>query len=135
MYNELLHFCQSEMLPPRERKKLEKLLNELIKEVDKEIERYRVAESPWMEWKEEYVDQVPYVCGVYLFYDATCDLIYVGSAGAGMLGERIQKHWREPKWPGIAYFQWIQVSNMEQARDLEAYLISKLQPHFNIQMK
>ena len=123
------------MIPPKERKKLEKTLEELIKEVDKVIAKYRIIESPLLEWKEEYVRQTPYTCGVYLFYDATGDLIYVGSAGAGMLGERIQKHWREPKWPGIAYFLWIQVGNMDQARVLEAYLISKLQPYFNIQLK
>jgi len=90
-----------------------------------------IKESDYLRYDEENIDQVPDVTGVYAFFDYFQNWLYVGSAGAGRLSERIKEHWRADEWPDVAYFRWFQADSEDNARRTELDWIRKHNPKYN----
>lgn len=89
-----------------------------------------IKESDYLNYNED-VYRVPAVTGVYAFFSLSKRWLYVGSAGAGRLRERIKEHWRAGEWPDVYYFRWFQTDSKRNARDTEADLIKKHDPKYN----
>ncbi|SNR64776.1 excinuclease ABC subunit UvrC [Desulfurobacterium atlanticum] len=90
---------------------------------------------------EEKIKTVPDAPGVYLFYGSTGDVIYVGKAKS--LRKRLTSHLRATDPSDKSYrivqaavgFDFILVRNEREALALEAELIKKHFPKFNVLMK
>ena len=88
-------------------------------------------QSDYLRYIEENIDKVPAVTGVYAFFSKGKDWLYVGSAGAGRLRERIKEHWRAGEWPDVYYFRWFQATSEDNARRTELDWIKRHNPKYN----
>ena len=90
----------------------------------------------------EQVRALPSRPGVYIFRDASGDVVYVGKAAT--LRNRVRSyfgspHSLEPKTrslvEGVADFDYIVTGSAQEALHLEATLVKRHQPFFNIRLK
>lgn len=87
---------------------------------------------------EEYLANLPDEPGVYRFYDATGELVYVGKATS--LRSRVRSYFRGPKTPRPIESMMHEVEKIEvtttesvlEAIILEAVLIKRHQPKYNV---
>lgn len=91
---------------------------------------------------KKYLNKLPARPGVYLFYNKKGKIIYVGKAGN--LKSRVRQYWQKSVTPSPAKFSMmkkvekikIEVCDSEiEALLLEANLIKKYQPEYNVIMK
>lgn len=90
-----------------------------------------IRKSSIMSWTYGNISSTPDVAGVYVLRDANQTIIYIGSAGASRLRERLLEHWNESDIPGVSYFDWYQTSSTEEARVLEKAWIAEHRPKHN----
>lgn len=90
-----------------------------------------VSKSSILTWEHYIINATPDVAGVYVMRDMNQLIIYIGSAGAGRLRERLLEHWRDTDIPGVKYFDWYQTAGTNDARSLETSWISRYRPRYN----
>ncbi len=88
----------------------------------------------------KYINQEP---GVYLFYDKDDRIIYIGKAKK--LKNRVQSYWNESNWssrpklrflvPKVVKIETIVTKSEKEALILEANLVFKHQPKYNVLLK
>ena len=92
----------------------------------------RVAEaSPYALNYPSDIDKVPDNAGVYMFFAANDEVIYVGKASGGRLREEIKAKAETPAETGARSFRWFRTNSDELAVELEARWIKKYQPQNN----
>ena len=78
------------------------------------------------------VSKTPDAAGVYIFFDASKQIQYIGKAGAGRLRAEIQAK-AGVKDFNTAYFRWFLTGSDAAALSLEADWIAKYAPIRNVQ--
>lgn len=94
-----------------------------------------------MEWAKD-LDKVPDKTGVYIFYNSSGEVIYVGKSTSlkkRLINYKNDKNITFPKdlalRKNISSFDYIVTSNPEEALLLESNLIKKYKPKFNVRLK
>lgn len=93
-----------------------------------------INKSGILMWEHGIISLTPVVAGVYVLRDFSKSIVYIGSAGAGRLRERLLEHWRDSDIPGVAYFDWYHTADTRDARSLENTWISRYKPRYNTVM-
>jgi excinuclease UvrABC nuclease subunit len=93
-----------------------------------------IRKSVIMQWGHGNISTTPDVAGVYVLRDFSQRIVYIGSAGAGRLRERLMEHWNNSDVPSVSHFDWYQTIGTDDARQLERYWVGKYQPRFNRQL-
>lgn len=88
------------------------------------------------------LDLIPHQYGVYKFFDAGKTLLYIGKAND--LCNRVNSYFRDthydrphiiPMIPMIEFIEYVETNNEVESLILEAALIKKHQPRFNVDLK
>ena len=86
-------------------------------------------------FSEKNVNDVPDQSGVYNLVNRQGDIVYIGSAGARRLRERLKEHLDQEDIPGAASFQVRLTKSTAEARKVEQELIKRNKPKYNEQGK
>lgn len=86
-------------------------------------------------FSEKNVNNVPDQSGVYNLINRQGDIVYIGSAGARRLRERLKEHLDQEDIPGAASFQVRPTKSATEARKVEQELIKRNKPKYNEQGK
>ncbi len=82
---------------------------------------------------KEIVSALPDLCGVYLIKDSTGNIIYIGKSNS--IKKRISTHFRTKLADKIASVDYILTESELSALILEASLIKKYKPKYNVSMR
>ena len=93
-----------------------------------------INKSGILEWNKINIDSVAATCGVYVLRNSARELIYIGKSETS-LRDRLLSHWNSSDIPNVAFFDWYQTSDGQNAQALERLWVSKYKPTYNDQLK
>jgi len=93
-----------------------------------------INKSGILDWNKVNIDTVLATCGVYVLRNATKQLIYIGMSEVS-IRDRLLYHWNNNDIPNVAFFDWYQTSDAQNAKSLEEGWIAKYKPVYNTQLK
>lgn len=92
-----------------------------------------IKRSDILPWTESDIRSTPEATGVYILRDSENVMIYIGMSTN--LRQRLLEHWTKKDIPGVAFFDWYQTTDEENARKLEEKWIKKYSPKYNVTQK
>ena len=93
-----------------------------------------INKSGILEWNKLNIDTVVATCGVYVLRNASREFIYIGRSDIS-IRDRLLSHWNSNDIPGVAFFDWYQTSDAQNAKLIEEAWIAKYKPIYNTQLK
>ncbi|MDD5477104.1 MAG: GIY-YIG nuclease family protein [Candidatus Omnitrophica bacterium] len=93
-----------------------------------------INKSGILEWTKLNIDTTMPTCGVYVLRNSLKQLIYIGMSEVSMK-DRLLSHWNNNDIPNVAFFDWYQTSDGQNAKSLEEEWIAKYKPVHNTQLR
>ncbi len=93
-----------------------------------------INKSGILEWNKLNIDVVLPTCGVYILRNSARQLIYIDMAESS-LKDNLLYHWNNNDIPGVAFFDWYQTSDIQNAKLLKEGWVLQYKPAHNSQIK